>query len=127
MPERILLVVAKDQGKIVAAALNFFKGEKLYGRYWGAYKHYPDLHFELCYYQTLEFAIERGLSLFEAGAQGPHKIQRGFLPTVTLSAHQIFEERFRGPIGAYIASEKLQVGEALAALARQNPFLVSSC
>lgn len=122
MAESILLVVARDQGKIVAAALNFFKGVKLYGRYWGAYQHYPDLHFELCYYQTLEFAIEKGLSTFEAGAQGQHKIQRGFLPTVTLSAHQIFDPRFYDPIAQYIADEKVQVREAITTLERQSPF-----
>ncbi len=122
MSDRILLVTAKDQGRVVAASLNLFKGQKLYGRYWGAIQHYPDLHFELCYYQTLEFAIERGLTLFEAGAQGEHKIQRGFLPKTILSAHHILDPRFAEPITRYIESEKEHVHGVMGALQKQNPF-----
>ncbi len=125
MSDRILLVTAKDEGRIVAASLNLFKGEKLYGRYWGALQHYPDLHFELCYYQTLEFAMERGLKVFEAGAQGEHKIQRGFLPKIILSAHKILDPRFEDPIARYIEAEKQHFRQAIASLQSQSPFRTS--
>src|SRR3712207_9532090 len=87
----LLLVLARDERtrRPVAGALFFFKGGALYGRYWGAAEERRNLHFELCYYQAIEFAIERGLKLFEAGAQGEHKLARGFLPSLTYSAHEI--------------------------------------
>lgn len=122
MSESILLVAAFEGETLVAAALNFWKGEKLYGRYWGTFHPYTDLHFELCYYQTLDFAIAKKMRIFEAGAQGEHKIQRGFLPQVVLSAHEIFDARLRAPIAAYIEAEKKQLAEAIAALQSLNPF-----
>ncbi len=122
MGDSVLLVGAFAGETMVAAALNFFQGEKLYGRYWGAQEHYPDLHFELCYYQTLDFAIARKIKIFEAGAQGEHKIQRGFLPKIILSAHEIFDPRFRPAIAAYVEAEKQKLSEAIDSLGGLNPF-----
>ncbi len=120
MPSRILLVLASKDGEPVAGALNFFKGGKLFGRHWGSLESYADLHFELCYYQTIDFAIERGLKLFEAGAQGEHKVQRGFKPSLTFSVHKIFDPRFSRPIEAYVKEEAAAIAEAMAAMT--SPF-----
>ncbi|HEX5958697.1 MAG TPA: GNAT family N-acetyltransferase, partial [Hyphomicrobiaceae bacterium] len=95
MADRCLLVMAKRNRRIIAGALNLIGGDCLYGRYWGAIEHHPFLHFELCYYQAIEFAIARGLQRVEAGAQGDHKIQRGYLPVPTFSAHWIVDPGFR--------------------------------
>ena len=123
MSDRILLVLARDgAGRPVAGALNFFKGRTLYGRYWGAAEKRRNLHFELCYYQAIEFAIERRLKLFEAGAQGEHKLARGFLPSLTYSAHEIRHPAFRRAIEQYIAEEKEMIAEDMAAYARHDPY-----
>lgn len=106
MSNRILFVLAEKDGVPVAGALNFFKGKKLYGRYWGSHEDFADLHFELCYYQTIEFALEQRFEVFEAGAQGEHKIQRGFLPSLTYSAHKIFDPRFELAITNFIREER---------------------
>jgi predicted N-acyltransferase len=113
MAESIVLVLASLEGQPVAGALNFRKGKKLYGRYWGSFEQYQDLHFELCYYQTIDYAIQHGIEIFEAGAQGEHKIQRGFIPSLTYSAHKIFDKRFAQPIEAFILEERSAVDEAL--------------
>lgn len=124
MRDRILLVLARDRrtGRPVAGALNFFKGQTLYGRYWGAAEERRNLHFELCYYQAIEFAIERGLRLFEAGAQGEHKLARGFLPSLTYSTHEIRHPAFKRAIEQYIAEEKEMIAEDMVAYARHNPY-----
>jgi uncharacterized protein len=124
MGDRILLVLARDQGtgRPIAGALNFFKGRTLYGRYWGAIEERRNLHFELCYYQAIEFAIERRLALFEAGAQGQHKLARGFLPSLTYSAHAIRHPEFKRAIERYIADEKELVAEDMQAYASQDPY-----
>jgi predicted N-acyltransferase len=124
MKDRILLALARDAstGRPVAGALNFFKGDSLYGRYWGASEERRNLHFELCYYQAIEFAIERGLALFEAGAQGEHKLARGFLPTVTYSAHEIRHPVFRQAIERYIAEEREYVAHTVAEYASHDPY-----
>ena len=123
MNDRILLVLARDAaGRPVAAALNFFKGRSLFGRYWGSDRGVRNLHFELCYYQAIEFAIERRMGLFEAGAQGEHKLARGFLPTLTYSAHEIRHPAFRRAIGEYIAEEREYVAETLEAYERHDPY-----
>ncbi len=124
MGDRILLVLARDRGtgRPIAGALNFFKGRALYGRYWGATEERRNLHFELCYYQAIEFAIERRLALFEAGAQGQHKLARGFLPTVTYSAHAIRHPEFRRAIERYIVEERELIAEDVQAYARQDPY-----
>ncbi len=123
MRDRILLVLARDgAGRPIAGALNFFKGQTLYGRYWGAAVGRRNLHFELCYYQAIEFAIKRGLRLFEAGAQGEHKLARGFLPSLTYSAHAIHHPGFRRAIERYIATEKDLLAEDMAEYARSDPY-----
>jgi uncharacterized protein len=124
MGDRILLVFARDREtrRPIAGALNFFKGRTLYGRYWGATEERRNLHFELCYYQAIEFAIERRLALFEAGAQGQHKLARGFLPSLTYSAHAIRHPEFKRAIERYIADEKELVAEDMQAYASQDPY-----
>ena len=124
MGDRILLVLARDRGtgRPIAGALNFFKGRTLYGRYWGAVEERRNLHFELCYYQAIEFAIERCLALFEAGAQGQHKLARGFLPSLTYSAHAIRHPKFKRAIERYITEERELLAEDMQAYARQDPY-----
>src|SRR4028119_2455785 len=124
MGDRILLVLARDRGtgRPIAGALNFFKGRTLYGRYWGSTEERRNLHFELCYYQTIEFAIERRLALFEAGAQGEHKLARGFLPSLTYSAHAIHHPDFRRAIEDYINVEKKILAEDMVDYAQHNPY-----
>ncbi len=123
MKDRTLLVLARDgAGRPVAGALFFFKGENLYGRHWGARREVRNLHFELCYYQGIEFAIENGMTLFEAGAQGEHKLARGFLPSVTYSAHDIRHPAFRRAIGEYLAEERAYVAETIGMYARHDPY-----
>ena len=113
MKDRIVMILATRDNEPVAAALNFYKGRKLYGRYWGALAHYADLHFELCYYRTIDFAVEKGLVVFEAGAQGEHKVQRGFMPSLTYSAHRIFNSRFAAPIESFIQDERVAIADAI--------------
>ena len=124
MKDRTLLVLARDglTGRPVAGALNFFKGGALFGRYWGAAEERRNLHFELCYYQAIEFAIERRLGLFEAGAQGEHKLARGFLPTLTYSAHEIRHPGMGRAIGRYIEDEKRYVAGAMAEYGLHDPY-----
>ena len=114
MRDRILLCFALDRGTPVAGSISFFKGNKLFGRYWGCSGPLKNLHFELCYYQTIEFAIAHNIQLFEAGAQGPHKLQRGFLPTLTRSAHEIFHPGFRNAISQYISEEAKAIEQGIA-------------
>ncbi len=106
MREHLLLVLASCNGEPVAGAINYRKGDCLYGRYWGCLEDFRSLHFEVCYYQAIEYAIEQGIRLFEAGAQGPHKIQRGFLPELTYSAHWIEHPQFRAAIGRFLQEER---------------------
>ena len=124
MKDRILLVLARDgrTGRPIAGALNFYKGRTLFGRYWGAFEDRRNLHFELCYYQEIEFAIERGLDLFEAGAQGEHKHARGFLPAITYSAHEIRHKSFRRAIEHYIEEEKEWLAVAMEDYAQHDPY-----
>ena len=124
MKDRLLFVLAQDAstGRPIAGTLNFFKGASLYGRYWGSLEERRNLHFELCYYQTIEFAIERGIALFEAGAQGEHKLARGFLPTVTYSAHEIRHPVFRQAIERYIAEEREYIAHSVELYADHDPY-----
>ncbi len=122
MKENILLVVASKDGKEVAAALNFFSPTALYGRYWGSLDEYRALHFEVCYYQGIEFCIAKGLSLFEAGAQGEHKFQRGFLPALTFSAHRIAHPGLQQAIQDFTRREEIQIGNLFRQYAEQTPF-----
>jgi uncharacterized protein len=122
MRERILLVMAKRSGRYIAGALNFIGTETLYGRHWGAIEHHPFLHFELCYYQAIEFAIARGLKRVEAGAQGEHKLARGYLPVTTYSAHYIADPALRRAIADFLKYERAHVAAAGAELAQAAPY-----
>lgn len=126
MRDRILFVLARDEKtrQPIAGALNFFKGDSLYGRYWGASEERRNLHFELCYYQAIEFAIEKGLALFEAGAQGEHKLARGFLPSTTYSAHEIRHPAFKDAIERYITEEKQMLAKTISMYTRRNPYKI---
>jgi hypothetical protein len=122
MPQRILLVMAKREGRYIAGALNFIGSDTLYGRNWGAIEHHPFLHFELCYYQAIDFAIAHGLDCVEAGAQGAHKLARGYLPTPTHSAHWIADPGFRRAVANYLSQERQAVAEGIDALGEHSPF-----
>ena len=116
MADRIALVMAFRDGVAIAGALNLIGDEALYGRQWGALEEVPFLHFELCYYQAIEFAISRGLSRVEAGAQGEHKIARGYLPSPVYSAHFIADPALRGPVARYLDGERPAVENQIAAM-----------
>jgi predicted N-acyltransferase len=121
--ERVVLMVAEQEGTPVAAALNLLGSDTLYGRNWGAVIDQPFLHFELCYYQAIEFAIRHGLSRVEAGAQGAHKISRGYLPVPTYSAHWITHPGLRRGVAEFLARERPAVEREIAALAEEaSPF-----
>ena len=122
MPENILLVIAEQDGVPIAAALNLFDSERLYGRYWGCEKEVPCLHFEVCYYQAIEFCIERGIKVFEGGAQGEHKLARGFLPVATLSAHWLAHPEFAQAVERFLARETQGVAQYVEELGEHNPF-----
>lgn len=122
MSDRILLILAKRDGRAVAGALNFIGSDTLYGRYWGAVEDHPFLHFELCYYQAIEWAIDRGLAFVEAGAQGEHKLARGYRPTTTYSAHWIANPSFRRAVSDFVEMERQQVASDGAVLAEFMPF-----
>ncbi len=122
MADRILLVMAKRAGRWIGGALNFIGGDALYGRNWGAIEHHPFLHFELCYYQAIDFAIRRKLKWVEAGAQGEHKLARGYLPKTTYSAHFIANPSLKRAIAEYLARERRYVEAAREELAGYAPF-----
>ena len=120
-----LLVLAFDGARPVAGALNFIGRDTLYGRYWGCLSEYPCLHFELCYYQAIEHAIAQGLRV-EAGAQGEHKLARGYLPAQVHSLHHIVDPGFRTAIARYLDQERRAVGEEIEVLTAYGPFRKSS-
>ncbi len=122
MPERILLVMAKRAGRYIAGALNFIGDDALYGRNWGAIEHHDCLHFELCYYQAIEFAIQNKLKRVEAGAQGEHKLARGYLPCKTYSLHHLADPRFAQAVSDYLEHEKAAVDRDAAYLREHSPF-----
>jgi predicted N-acyltransferase len=122
MRDRILLVMAKRAGRYIAGAINFIGSRTLFGRHWGAVEHHPFLHFELCYYQAIDYAIAHKLPRVEAGAQGEHKISRGYMPTKTYSAHYIADPGLRRAIADYLVRERAYVEAAGAELATLAPF-----
>ena len=123
MADRILLIMAKKEGRWIAGALNLMGDDTLYGRNWGALEEVPFLHFELCYYQAIEQAILRGLKRVEAGAQGSHKLARGYLPTPVYSAHWIADKALREPVRRYLEQERPAVEQEMAYLAAEfSPF-----
>jgi uncharacterized protein len=122
MPERIVLVMARRGANYVAGAFNLLGTETIYGRNWGSYGDFKFLHFECCYYQAIEFAIAHGLKRVEAGAQGPHKIQRGYLPVPTYSAHWIPDPAFRRAVAQFLARERQMIEHKIEGLSEFSPF-----
>ena len=120
--DRVLLILAEREGKAIAGALNLVGGDALYGRYWGASEEVPFLHFELCYYQAIEAAIARGLSRVEAGAQGEHKLARGYVPVPTWSAHYIPDPNFRRAVVEFVQREREAVAADADYLEALTPF-----
>ena len=122
MRKRLVLILAYSDGDCVAGTINFQNGECLYGRYWGCNRNYRSLHFELCYYQPIEYAIGKGIRLFEAGAQGEHKIQRGFLPELTYSAHWLEHPGFSNLVAEFLEEEKAAIHKAIADFSPHSPY-----
>jgi uncharacterized protein len=122
MADDVLLVMAKRNDRWIAGAINFIGSDTLFGRNWGAIEHHPFLHFEVCYYQAIDFAIKRGLQTVEAGAQGEHKIARGYLPQTTYSAHYIADPDLRRAIADYLKRERAYIAAAGRELAEAAPF-----
>jgi uncharacterized protein len=122
MPERCLLVMAKRAGNYIAGALNMIGGDCLYGRYWGAIEQHPSLHFEVCYYQAIDYAIAHSLARVEAGAQGEHKLARGYLPVETYSAHWIADPGLKRAVERFLKQERELVRESNAEMAEMGPY-----
>lgn len=122
MAEKILLVMAIYDGDLIGGALNFIGTDTLYGRNWGASRHIQNLHFEACYYQAIEFAITHKLRCVEAGAQGFHKVQRGYLPVTTYSAHWIAHDGFRQAVERFLRAEARGVADEQNQIALASPF-----
>ncbi len=120
--ERVVLMLAERDGKPIAGALNLRGRDALYGRNWGATEDVPFLHFELCYYQAIDYAIAHGLQRVEAGAQGEHKIQRGYLPSPTYSAHWIAHPGLRQAVAEFLTVERAGIGRGMAAMAAESPY-----
>ncbi len=122
MRDDMLLTLAVRDGQPVAGALNFIGRDTLYGRYWGCTEHYPCLHFELCYYRAIDFAIRHGLKTVEAGAQGEHKLARGYLPVATHSLHWFGDPGFRDAVDRYLEAERNAVDHEIEVLTSYGPF-----
>ena len=122
MPENVLLIVAEREGKRVASALNLFSKHTLYGRYWGGLEFHSGLHFETCYYQALEFCIARGIQVFEGGAQGEHKLARGFLPVKCHSAHWLKQPQFARAVEDFLRRESSGMEQYVNELGESSPF-----
>ena len=120
--ERVVLIVADDAGEPVAGALNLKSDDTLYGRNWGCLGRFRFLHFETCYYQAIDYAIAQGLTWVEAGAQGEHKIQRGYLPTPTYSAHWIADANFSRAVEGFLERERAAIEQEIAYLGAHSPF-----
>jgi len=122
MRDKILLVMAKRDGRYIAGAINFIGSDTLFGRHWGCIEAHAFLHFEVCYYQAMQFAIERKLSRVEAGAGGSHKVTRGYMPTTTYSAHYIADPRLRRAIDDFLSHERVHVQAEIDEYAEAAPF-----
>ena len=122
MPEDILLVMAERAGRNIAGAINFIGSDTLFGRNWGCIEDHPFLHFEVCYHQAIDFAIDRGLRTVEAGAQGEHKLARGYMPVTTHSAHYIAHPGLRRAVADYLERERQEVAAIGHYLAEHGPF-----
>ena len=122
MPDAILAIVALRKGEPVATALCFRSSDTLYGRYWGSEGEYHSLHFETCYYQGIEYCIERGLKVFEPGTQGEHKVSRGFVPTETWSAHWLSHPEFSSAIDHYLNRERAHIDDYIQSVNDHVPY-----
>lgn len=122
MPQNIVLMLCKLEGRYIAGALNFKSKDTLYGRYWGCMEDHPCLHFETCYYQAIDYAIKHGMKSVEAGAQGPHKLARGYSPTLTYSAHFIPNPGFKKAVATFLSHEREGVDEEVDYLKDHSPF-----
>jgi predicted N-acyltransferase len=122
LADRILLIMAKRGGRYIAGAINFIGDDALYGRNWGAIEERPFLHFEVCYYQAIDFALSRGLRRVEAGAQGEHKLARGYRPVVTYSAHEFADARLERAVADYLRHERSAVARTIAHYENHAPF-----
>ena len=122
MADKVVLVLAEADGRPVGGALNLKGDDTLYGRYWGCLESHAFLHFEACYYQAIDYAIAHGLQRVEAGAQGDHKIQRGYLPVKTYSAHWIVDTGFRRAVDDYLKRERPAVEQEIEGLMQYSPF-----
>jgi predicted N-acyltransferase len=122
MPHHLLVVVGYRDGRPLCAALDVYSADTLWGRYWGTLEYVPGAHFEACYYQAIEFAIERGLATFEGGAQGLHKLARGLAPVVTRSAHHIDDPAFAAAIADYCAREHADIEHTVGELEQSSPY-----
>ena len=122
MADDILLVMARRDGRYIAGALNFIGGDTLFGRNWGCIERHRFLHFELCYYQAIDFAISRGLGRVEAGAQGPHKLARGYMPVTTYSAHYLADAALAKAVDEYLDRERRYVEQEVKILSKHGPF-----
>ncbi|MGF6171796.1 GNAT family N-acetyltransferase [Ensifer sp. 4252] len=122
MADDIVLVMARRNGRYIAGAINFIGGDALYGRHWGCIEEHPFLHFEVCYHQAIDFAIAKGLKRVEAGAQGEHKLARGYMPVTTHSAHYISHPGLARAVSDYLVRERRDVEETAEFLAEHGPF-----
>jgi predicted N-acyltransferase len=122
LPRNTLLVIATREGRPIASALNIVTDDVLYGRSWGAFEYHPGLHFETCYYRAIEFCIARNIGTFEGGAQGEHKLARGFLPVITRSAHWLAHPQFARAVEDYLKSESDAISEYVDELNDRSPF-----
>jgi len=122
MRDDVMLVLAERDGQAIAGALNFVGSDAIYGRYWGCVEHHSCLHFELCYYQAIDFAIAHGLQRVEAGAQGEHKLARGYLPATTYSLHWIHDPKFAQAVADYLQAERSANAEEMEILTSYGPF-----
>ncbi|MGA0393852.1 MAG: GNAT family N-acetyltransferase, partial [Rhodospirillales bacterium] len=122
LPDRVVLVLAKHDGRYVGGAINLKGHDTLYGRYWGCIEDFKFLHFETCYYQAIDYAIAHKLAWVEAGAQGPHKIQRGYLPRSTYSAHWIADPRFRDAVQQFVDAEQREIEREIELLSQESPY-----
>jgi uncharacterized protein len=122
MPDNLLVIVAEQDGKPIASALNLIGGDTMYGRYWGALKFVSGLHFETCYLQGIEYCIRNSIGRFEGGAQGEHKMSRGLLPTATWSAHWIADERFADAIKDFLRQETRAMNRYIDEMEEHTPF-----
>jgi predicted N-acyltransferase len=122
MPENLLLIIAMRDGRDIGASFNVRNRERLYGRYWGAIEHHPMLHFEACYYQTIEYCLARGIRVFEGGAQGQHKMARGLMPVRTVSYHWLAHPAFASAVEDFLAREATGIAHYIDELREHAPF-----